>query len=202
MTFNNTILEKNPILNADGSPMRTTQEDYIVLFNNSYKIMASLADYYNAGKYDDDLLLEGLQEDFSNWVVTSDREIHNYNSLEASIISYYGSKVVEPFERKFTIAPFTNGPSLDKVLSTKEGIVYLQNIFNTKDTKDEILTTLIRLSGTDSHYISIWNRGLCRKREMEQTSFLIYEKPDFYIFGCDACHSKGRAREVKLVVEK
>ena len=164
--------------------------------------MASLADYYNAGKYDDDLLLEGLQEDFSNWVVTSDREIHADNSNEAIIISYYGSKIIVPTERKFTIAPFTNGPSLDKVLSTEEGLAYLQNIFNNKDTKDEILTTLIRLSGTDSHYISVWNMGLCRKREMEQTSFLIYEKPDFYIFGCGACHSKGRAREVKLDVDK
>lgn len=191
-------LEQNPLSDASNSPINQTQDKHILQFNSLGKIMAACADYYVAGKSGDDSLIASLRKDFSErWIIASDRIIYDANSLDATITSYYGSIVVQPFERKVFVPVYSNGPKLDNVLANEQGLLYIQTLFNTNDSADEIKNTLSMLSGKNSGITRIWtpDQG-SRKNNNIRVAALSFSSGEFRIDGDGNLLIEGRARGV------
>ena len=191
-------LDSNPLLGSNNSPISQTQDQHIAQFNSLNKIMASWADYYDAGKTGDDALIASLRKDFKDsYIVTSDRLIYDANSLEGTIISYYASNIITPIERKVLIPDYSNGPVLDTVLGTEQGLAYIQSLFNTTDNIDEIRNTLNRLSGYASGSTRVWTPDQkSRAVDPNRAAFLGCSVVSFRIGSNGSLSSSSRSRGV------
>jgi hypothetical protein len=190
-------LDSVALSDSSNKPISQTQDKHIAQFNSLNKIMASLADYYQAGKSNDTNLISSLRDDFnSSWIIGSDKIIYNSDNLEGTIISYYGSTVITPFERKILIPDYSNGELLGNVLNNVQGLAYLQTLFNTIDTAEEIKNTLNNLSGKDITNTKVWtpNQG-SRKSTPNRVAFLDSNGGLFRINGYNL-NSSGRSRGV------
>ncbi len=191
-------LEQNPLSDANNNIIRQTQDKHILQFNSLGKIMASCADYYAAGKSGDASLIASLRKDFSeSWIMASDRILYDANSLDATITSYYGSTVVQPSERKVFVPVYSNGAKLDDVLANEQGLLYIQTLFNTNDSADEIKNTLSMLSGENSRITKVWTPDQdSRKNNNVRVAALGFDLGGFRILGDDDLGGGGRARGV------
>ena len=187
-------LDAMAVSDASNKPISQTQDKHIVQFNSLNKIMASLADYYQAAKSGDTNLISSLRADFnSSWIVGSDRIVYEKDSLEATITSYFGSTVIEPFQRKVHI-PHYNGVILDSVLADPLGLTYLQSLFNTSDNVEEMKKALLDLSGKSSSETKVWTPDQSsRKSTPNRAAFLGCSLVDFLIDRSDL-GSGGRSR--------
>lgn len=122
-----------------------TQDEWIAYFNERNKRMASISDLYLAGKSNNQKLLDSLRGDFHyRWGVTSTR-IEYGDDFNAKIIHNNGSTLIQPIEHKLII-PEYHPHLLEEVLNTKEGLSYLQGLFGTNDSVEQIKDTLQKLS--------------------------------------------------------
>lgn len=193
-------LDVHPLLNSKNIPVSQTQNEYIVQFNGLGKVMASLADYYRAGRSGDKVLIDSLRKDFSNgWIVGSDRIVYSGDSLGAKVIHYFGSMVIEPVEVSVFIPDYSDGRILDTVLDDERGLAYVQALFNTTDDSAEIKKTLSVLSGKNNSKIKVWtpDQG-SRKRNPDRAAFLVYDGGDFFHIDGDRLSINGRSRGVRF----
>ncbi|MEK6816269.1 MAG: hypothetical protein AABY09_01535, partial [Nanoarchaeota archaeon] len=103
------------------------QNDWILKYNAAGKIMASIPDYYKAGKEGDDSLLSSLHADFEEvWIITGTRVAYNTESIggESRIVHYSDSTVVSPIERAVVIPDYSNGVLLPELFGTNAGLAY------------------------------------------------------------------------------
>lgn len=193
-------LDANPLLNDQNQPISQTQDNHIAGFNELKKVMAALPDYYAAGKSGDDALIASLRKDFSeSWIVGSDRIKYDAKSLDAKIIHYFDSTVIKPVEVPVFIPDYSNGPILDDVLGTAQGLAYVQALFNTPDNAEEIKKTFFALSGKASISTRVWTPDQAsRKSVPDRAAFLGCSLDSFLIDGDFPFNDSGRSRGVSL----
>lgn len=194
-------LDDNPLLDSENKPARLIQDKHVVQFNSLGKVMASLADYYEAGRSGNETLIDSLRKDFSeSWIVGSDRIVYDSDSFDAKIIRYFGSKVIEPVEVSIFIPDYSDGKTLDTVLDDERGLAYIQALFNTTDDKAEIKKVLSALSGKTSGKIRVWTPNQSsRKANPDRAAFLGYGGGGFRVGGdYGGLLDDGRSRGVSL----
>ncbi len=136
---------------ADNGSYRT-QRDWIDFFNREGKAMISASDVYRVPN----LILPILRKDFNkSLLVTSTRISYNPSDLGARIIHNFGSNVVEPKETSL-IVPVYEDEQVEKVAKTKEGLTYLQTLFDTEDDASKLIGRLERISEKEAKDIKIW----------------------------------------------
>lgn len=176
---------------ADGGNSHT-QNDWISYFNefkNPRKRMISAPDVYRLGQNGSQDLLQSVREDFEqSWIVSSTRINYASDTLDAKITHNYGSKVVQPTEIKVAV-PVYQQTALSDALKAKEGINYLQALFNTKDDKDQIARTLTALSGKSVENIYVWTPN-------QQNRASYQERAAGFDFGGGRFHVDGDFRVV------
>ncbi len=194
------ILEP-PLLGGWNKPIRQAQDEHISQFNALGKVMASCADYYAAVKLGDATLTASLREDIrKGWIISSDRIAYCANSLDATITSYFGSSVVQSSERKVMIPVYRKRTKLDDVLASEQGLLYIQTLFNTSDSADEIKNTLIMLTGEDSRSAMVWTPDQDSRRNYSIRVAALEYLGDFSIHGDIYLVFGGIARGIKSKV--
>lgn len=121
-----------------------TQDEWIAYFNSRKEVMASMPDFYLAGKSTNQKLLAGLKEDFRRTGIITSTRIGYKEGTNAEIIHNYGSTVIQPVEHKMFIPEYWEHP-LAAVLDSKEGLRFLQVLFGTSDSAQQIKDTLQKL---------------------------------------------------------
>ena len=140
----------NPTL-ADYGRLRI-QYSWIDLFNKAGKAMISAPDVYSA----QDSILSSLREDLKkDRLVTSTRISCNENDLGAKIIQDVGSTVVKPTEKSIVVPVYSN-KRIAKAAKTKNGLKYLQALFNTEDKASKLIGRLEEISEKGAEDIRIW----------------------------------------------
>ncbi len=178
---------------ADNGEIRT-QDEWIAYFNERNELMASIADIYLAGKSDNQTLLAGLGEDFKRWSVTSTRI--KYDETNARIIHHYGSTVAKPVEHA-VIIPEYRQQFLEEVLKTKEGLRYLQVLFGTNDSAQQIKENLRELSAYSSKRTVVWSTAVSARPD-EKVAGFIFGSIFFHIIGSNSCNLLGYSRGVRV----
>ncbi len=193
-------LEPNPLLNETNDPISQAQDRHIEQFNRLGKVIASCPDYYALVKSGDKKSIASVQKDLDeSAVIVGDRTFYNGNSLDARIVSYYGSKVVQPAERTLFVPDYSNYPTLSKVLATEQGLIYIQLLLNTTDSADEIKNTLSMLSGKNSRQTRIWTPDQDGRRfNPIRGTALFYDLDNIFKIGSTYLELEGRAREVHV----
>ncbi len=193
-------LDVHPLLNSNNMPVSQTQDKHVVQFNGLGEVMASLADYYKAGRSGDKVLIDSLRKDFSNgWIVGSDRIVYSGDSLGAKVIHYFGSMVIEPVKVSVLIPDYSGGKTLGIVLDDERGLAYVQALFNTTDDKADIKKTLSALSGRTSSGIKVWTPDQGRRKiKPDRAAFLVYDGGDFFHIDGDRLSINGRSRGVRF----
>ena len=161
--------------------MQDTQAGFIDYFNGRGEVMASMPDFYEAGKHEDyEFIYKNLRRKFNSGfagIISSTRIQYEKNSLEAFITHYFGSTVVSPNKIRVSVPDYSNSgscrwvfdgeyppiihdnpeyPTLKDVLKTKKGLRYFQALCNTDDDAETIYASLERLTaGGAEHTIHV-----------------------------------------------
>lgn len=104
---------KSP-LEVYGQPLELGQIGHISQFNEEGRVMASMPDFYLAGKSEDPETLSQLEKMMEeDNVITSTRIIYHEREgeeahLEGTIIHYYGSTVISPIKEPRIVIPIYN----------------------------------------------------------------------------------------------
>lgn len=187
------------LINRRIGPLCVKQEEHINRFNSLNKVMASMPDLYDAGKTATPEVIQSLRRDFQkSWIISSTSVSYAHDNLEAVITHYFGSTVVIPNNVKIIVPDFSNSPTLDKVLSTEEGIIYLQTLFNTIDDAETIKNVLKRLSGKSSESTILWTPNQNNRISNKDRAFGLSYYNRFGMFRVDCINTVyiGRSREV------
>ncbi len=158
--------------------MRKTQKDWIDHFNSKGEKMISAPDIYKVAKKENKAIIESLKKDFKeSWEVTSTRIIYNKDNLNAEIIHDVDSKITKPKKYKVKIPIFDEDFKQDS-----ETEKYLQALFDTKDSIDEILKVLKRF-GKDKK-IRLWTPDQSsRERNQIRSVVLCFDVFDWFDVG-------------------
>ena len=180
---------------ADNGSSRT-QDDWIAYFNGRNELMVSMPDLYLAGKSNDQQLLDSLRKDCKeSWIITDTKIIYG-NKTQAKIIHHYKSNKVTPVEYKFII-PECRPWTLEQALNNPAGLGYLQVLFVTKDTPEQIKETLRRFSNYSLDKIRVWSAALS-DRPTERAAGFICSSSEFHVDGDNYILDLGRSRGVKV----
>lgn len=184
-------------LNLADKDLTKSPYDWITLFNARNEIMASMSDIYQAGKSNNQALLDSLRKDFrESVIVTSTLVKYVGHRQEATIIHNYESKLIQSVEYKLVI-PVYSLTLLTDVLDTNEGLKYLQALFNTNDNASQIKDTLQKLSDCPINKINAWTAPLS-DRPTERFAGFSQNCDQFYIEGYYNSMSYGRSRTVRI----
>ena len=184
-------LDSRPFRDPYREVLELSQSGHIARCNELGIVMASMADFYEAGKSADQELIESLRTDFNeSWTISSTKIQYDRNSLEGTITHYFDSTVVEPIEQKLII-PVYYEVGLDAVLNNEQGLAYLQALFNTSDDSEEIKATLQELNGRTQ----VWTPGQdSRRNNPDQAAGLYYYYDRSILDG--GCFNFGSSRGV------
>ncbi len=195
-------------VDKEGISVDRTQSELIDLFNQSGKVMASMPDFYELAKSEDDKLLEEIKEDleiYDHKIVSSTKIDYELNSLEATITHYFGSKIIKSITRKVKI-PELRRFLLHKAYAEHLDIQnYLQALFNTNDNVETIKRNLEKLIGQEAHQIQLWTPPAAA-RDMEDflesaTGFYKDIDDQFVIYG-DVVPSNLEFKGIAFSVDK
>lgn len=140
----------------DDNTDKKNQGDWIRHFNGKCDVMASVPDFYYAIQIGNNPLLGSLQKVLQNaWEITSTRIFYQLDSLNAKIVHYFGSQVIQPIETEIII-PFFPASLLEIVLDDADGLAFMQALLGTQDKKDAIIRVLALLSGKDKGHLKVW----------------------------------------------
>ena len=172
-------------------------DNWIIHFNARNEIMASMSDIYQAGKSNNQALLDSLRKDFrESVIVTSTLVKYGGHRQEATIIHNYGSKLIQSVRSNIVIPTYISALLTD-VLNTNEGLRYLQALFNTNDNASQIKGTLQKLSDCPIDKINCWSAPLS-DRPTERFAGFSKNYDQFYIEGYYGSLSYGRSRTVRI----
>ncbi|MFH1637912.1 MAG: hypothetical protein ABIB71_05795 [Candidatus Woesearchaeota archaeon] len=192
------ILEANAWCDEDGKPFYITQNDWIAKYNGAGKRMASVADYYALGKSGDEGLLKSVQEDFERWVMTSTRILYSKESLDAEIVDYYGSTVVEPVKRNILIPDYSGWKLVKDVINTDEGLRFFQGLFLTEDDGEAIMDALAILGNKNKDKLKVWTPSQASRNSVPvRAASLGCDGGRFHMYCNDLMLISGRSRAVQ-----
>lgn len=201
-------LNIKPALDKEHEIIVGTQDVGINIYNTGKRVLASAPDYYQAFKqikYRTDtkhnqLLHAELQKDFTeSHIITSTRIIYNSNNLNAKIIHHYNSELSIPTEKNVLIPKFDIRSSLTRVLSTQEGLEFLQKLFDTFDSAKEITGVLEYVSDTNSDNIKVWTPAQKDRNSLVYRVFGLSKDQDGFHVDCDLIDNTGCFRGVKYL---
>jgi len=171
ITVNKSGIDSEP---ADGGK-RHTQKEWIAYFNKEGEAMISAPDIYQAGKTGSDELIKSLREDFTHhWFVSSTRIKYNSNNLNAKIIHNFDSSAVKQNGFDMNI-PVYDETKLSEAIETKEGLAYLQALFDTNDNAGTIMNVLKRLSGKSADDTRLWTSSQDSRKKYSERAVRFYD---------------------------
>lgn len=143
------------ITKIDISPYKTSrgistnsQEYFIKRYNTLGKKMLSFPDYYAIGKSNDLDLIEKIKKSIIDKDVVTSTSIEYDKSTNATrIIHDYKSTVTKPIEIKTVFPDYYD--NLSEAMDDNEGLEFVQSLLGTKDNRETIETTLIKVFGID-----------------------------------------------------
>ena len=180
------------LLPADNGAYRT-QEQWIAFFNEQQRRMISAVDVYGKGKSAPDEVLQSLRKDL---LVSSTRNSYSGDDLSGIVTQNYGSGVVAPSRRNVLVIPVYNGTPLAQALETKEGLDYLQALFDTTDDRDAITGTLENLSGRSADNIFLWTPSQDSRKKYPERAVRFGGGGDRFLVGGSRFGGLGRSRGV------
>ena len=133
---------------ADNGKQKTNSE-WVEYFNKKEKQMISAPDLYQAGKTASDELISNLKGNYKDGVISSTVIIYNPIGLGGFILHNPDSKMVKVTGKEVPIIPvydYTTNTTLTKVLEQKNGVDYLQALFNTKDNEKTLTGVIENIS--------------------------------------------------------
>ncbi len=206
---------------ADGGNKKL-QADWIKCWNliNDGRAMASMPDFYQAFKVLKEMqkvepekaekLIAGLRKDMdlsgpNNWLVSSTHLTYSGNSLDTIISHHYGCDKSKLTQNTNIEVPVYRDTVITKVVGTTIGLTYLQTLFDTSDTAEEIINVLEFISGKEWGKIKIWtasndrNGTHRRDNHPERTAGFFYGTSYFHVIGSNF-DSPGLSRGVDLSI--
>lgn len=149
-----------------------TQNQWIEYWNaiTDGRYFASAADIYAAGKTGNTTLLASLKKDFKeSWIITSTRIEYDLTGATGvgKITHYYGSTIRVPMV-KTIIIPAYNNTTVDEVVQGASGLQYLQTLFTTTDTAEQIMQTLETLGGKQRSEIKVYTPDQNARKSVPQ----------------------------------
>jgi len=181
------------LLPADNGNIHT-QDQWIQFFNEHNQQMISAPDAYIAGRESSRKLLRSLQEDFdASWLVSSTRIDCSQNDLSARLTHNFGSTVTVPKETTLVI-PVYQGIFLPEVLGEEQGITYLRNLFDTKDSPRKITSALENLADKNADEIKVWTPT----QESRRAAEFGFDDGQFLVYGSYLLNNYGRSLRVSV----
>ena len=152
------MISERGSLDHNGMSISGLQKEHITRYNELGIVMASMADFYEAGKSADPLIIKSLRKNSHLGVISSTTIRYQPSNLSGTIIHYHNSLIADVIVREVKIPVYdaSYGVSLNAILADEQGLSYLQALFNTQDDPEEIKETLEKLSGKASRKIEIW----------------------------------------------
>lgn len=130
-------------------------QEIVRTLNEEGKVLMSLADYYHLSKSlvskNQGLtgaVNEGMGESLTIGEMLSSTEIICTKD-KAKIVNYSGSKVINPSEREVCLPDFEEMQEVTAVLRDKNGLKFMQSLFNTRDSSLEIKCNLDEFKNSD-----------------------------------------------------
>src|SRR3989344_269696 len=153
-------------------------------------------------------LVSGFRDDFdwpgkSNYLVGGTRLEYKADSLETTLIQHYNCKKPELVKTTSLEVPEYLGVSIVEVTGTDQGLNYLQTLFDTEDTAEEIIGTLEFISSKDKNNIKIWTppinseRYYTRKQYPNRAAGFNYDSDSFHVVG-SSIDNLGRSLRVDV----
>ena len=161
-------------------PMYATQEDFIKHFNSKGEKMISAADIYTAAKQENKGIIESLKQDFKDsYVITSTRIIYNKDNLNADIIHDANSTIAKPKTLNQVKIPVLDG----EVGHDVDIEAYLQSLFDTKDSINEIMRVLKRFDNERKLYLWTPSQSSRANKQVRCVSLCFSDLGRFDVFG-------------------
>ncbi len=209
---------------ADGGKKRLQHEwfDYWNTVTDG-RVMASMGDLYKSFKVIKKMregaaeekskaqsLLAGLQHDFNwsrkqNWLISSTRLIHSGNSLDTKIVQHYKCNQPELTKETGLEVPVHKGTPIEKIVSQKAGLEYMQALFDTQDDGDIIMQTIEFVSGKNRNSIVGWTTNIntsdtqyTRASRPERAAGFFYDHDLFLVYGSLINYFPGCSRGVRV----
>lgn len=147
------------------------QEFWVNYYNQEKKIYASASDLYYGfkqltalsetgslkEKIKAEKFINRIREDF-HFLFSSTIINYNKNNQDGTLIHHYGSQIIKP-EQKEIIVPIyqeEKDNSLKNVIKKNEGLNFLQTLFGTNDSPDEISYVLDYISDVKASKILLY----------------------------------------------
>lgn len=135
----------------------STQQQLIECAYSSGKAIVPVFVIYHLGKTAPDDYLNGLRNDFKKSLFITGTTIdYSKEGLGGKIIHNYQSDVFAQFETKLPIIPVYHEVCLEDALYQEGGLKFFQALFNTKDSADNIIKVLEKISGETAKNILLW----------------------------------------------
>lgn len=169
-------LKRAPKLPSNPDSNDLTSESY-----DPDRLLPHAPRIYEIAKDIDTEFITVLQEDFKDLFLTATTIIYDRHNLESNI-THPGTSLILPLKDKQIEIPSFEGENLEIVVSNKLGLPYLQALFDTEDSGEQIMKTLERLSDKDRGNIKIFTPyQQMRKNNPERMVGLVYSRNWFLI---------------------
>ena len=162
---------------------RRNQNSWIEIYHSKGINFASVADIYNSSKFFDKETLEKIRNYFcGNYLICSTVLI--YKNKRAKIIHNYYNEMIPKFGTNFIDIPKYKKDKvcLKEILSTKIGINFVRLLFNTNDSPENIVSTLVSLSGKNKDKLFFYFPYIKSKDEYKKTAvWMGYDYEDLIV---------------------
>ena len=224
-SINGSSVEVNPML--DDQPAdegkKKTQNQHIKYWNKieDGRVMASMGELYvcfqqlksnyetgtSEIKEKIDLFLADLRDDFDypkfkNWLISSTRLNYSADDLKAKITQHYNCQNKSLIKETELKIPEYRGTKIAQVITEPRGLRYLQTLFDTEDSGDEIIEVLEFVSGKKKKEIKVWTAAVkhdkyfTRSERSERAAGFGYGDGGFRVDG-GSVDVRGRSRGVQ-----
>jgi hypothetical protein len=202
---------------------KKTPEEWIKNYWPSIRdggVMASMEDYYahfKQMKHDFEhgnaqqkalvkTLLTSYQDDFdwtgkNNCLISGTRVSYNATNLDAIIIQHYGCNQPNLITENRLTIPFYLDAVIANVTKEGAGLKYLQTLFATTDTAENIISTLEFISGKARDKIKVrtaaTSGNYTRSIHPDRAAGFYYDNSGFRVLGFNLIYDYGRSRGVR-----
>lgn len=208
---------------ADGGKKRLPNDwfDYWSTINDG-RVMASMGDLYASFKIIQKmhegteqekakakLLVSSLRDDFdwpgkSNFLISSTRLIYSGNSLDTRIVQHYRCNRPELIKETVLEVPVYRRTPIEKIVSQKAGLTYLQTLFDTTNNDETIIQILELMSGKSRNDLVGWTANTTasdtqytRASHPERAVGFSYLNNQFHVDGDNIISLPGCSRGVR-----
>jgi hypothetical protein len=149
-------------------------------------------------------LLASYQKDFDwtgkqNWLIAGTRLIYDPTGLDGRIIQHYGCNQPNLITENRLTIPVYRDAIITDVTKESAGLRYLQTLFATTDTAENIIGTLEFISRKPRNQIKVWTAGTeTRSSHPDRAAGFDYYDSEFHVLGSYYILNQGRSRGVLI----